>query len=116
MKKYLVLGLLLISPAAFAQLYIQKCTDPNGGIVTCSMGTTPGSMSNATPNQSSSVPGLSIAGAGAALSFVAPQVNGNYDSRYPGNIFAFCSGGRPGRHDPLRAVYDTICPKGKVQQ
>jgi hypothetical protein len=47
----------------------------------------------------------------------APNIKGSYNSAVPnGNIFGFCSGPRPGRHDPLRAVYDSICPAGKTPQ
>jgi hypothetical protein len=54
---------------------------------------------------------------GTPLNLQAPNIKGSYNNAVPnGNIFGFCSGPRPGRHDPLRAVYDSICPAGKVSQ
>jgi hypothetical protein len=39
---------------------------------------------------------------------------GQYNSQVPGgNVFIFCSGGRPSRANPLRPIYDSICPSNK---
>lgn len=116
MKKLLLgIGLLIGSSSAMAANvapYIQKCTDPKGSIITCTMSNTPGSSFNSS-NPGSNLPNMEMPG-GGALNFVAPDVNGSYDSRYPGDIFAFCNGGRPSRKSPKRPIYDSICPKGKM--
>ena len=39
---------------------------------------------------------------------------GSYNSKVPGgNVFVFCSGNRPSRANPLRPIYDSICPASK---
>lgn len=116
-KNALLTGLLLVCSSSYAQ-YIGKCSDPKGNFIYCQMSPTP------VPQPSLPVPdpskGLDVSGiaAGAAPDLTqilkTPNVQGSYDDRYPGNIFAFCSGGRPGRHDPRRPIWDSICPKGKV--
>lgn len=57
---------------------------------------------------------LLASGAGSVAGLLIPKnVQGSYNSRVPGgNPFVFCSGGRPSRRNPLRVVYDQICPAG----
>lgn len=37
---------------------------------------------------------------------------GQFNNVPGGNVFIFCSGGRPGKHNPYRVIYDRICPAG----
>lgn len=119
MKKILLSSLIifgaLVGSNVSAQViapYIQKCTDPSGNIITCTMGGTPGRSTNVPNVSQPNMPSLNVPTPN--LNFVAPDVNGSYDSRYPGDVFAFCSGSRPGRKSSKRPIYDFICPKGKL--
>ena len=105
---------LFLAGTANAQ-YIQSCADPSGNIITCKMGNTPGASMNLPPKPNAALPDFTVTGT-ALGALQNPNINGKYDTRYPGNIFAFCSGGRPSRGNPKRAIYNSICPAGKVSQ
>lgn len=117
-KKLLLTSLLLIiSSSSYAQ-YLGKCSDPQGNFIYCQMSPTPVPQPNLpVPDPSKALDPSSLTNAtppDLTKILKTPNVQGSYDSRYPGDIFAFCSGGRPGRHDPKRPIWDSICPKGKV--
>lgn len=48
----------------------------------------------------------------AAAAAAAGAAAGGIFSSCTGNPFALCSGGRPGRKDPMRACFDFLCPFG----
>lgn len=107
---------LLLGTQAHAQFF-GKCTDPQGNFIYCQMSPTPGPQpALPVPDPSKALDPSNLSGAtppDLTKMLQVPNVKGSYDDRYPGNIFAFCSGGRPGRHDPKRPIWDSICPKGK---
>lgn len=44
----------------------------------------------------------------------AKNQSGSYNSM-AANPFSFCGTGRPGKHNPMRVVWDQVCPDGKKQ-
>lgn len=134
-QKLLLLALATITPAAFASGFgrpafvVDQC---NGGVGvnTCTMkeagsaGTGGSSSSGGKSQAELATAALAASGAGVAALLaedktsqllVPKNVKGSYNSSVPGgNPFVFCSGGRPSRKNPLRKIYDMICPDGKV--
>lgn len=44
----------------------------------------------------------------------AKNQSGSFNSM-ASNPFSFCSGPKPSKHDPMRKVWDQICPAGNAQ-
>lgn len=134
MKKNLLLMLVSMSTTVFAAdlgrtaFVIDSC-DGAVGFNNCKM-KTEGSGGATYPSSSGksqveiASAGIAAGGAGIAAllaedktsALLKPKnVQGSYNSRVPGgNPFTFCSGGRPSRKNPLRPIYDAICPAGNV--
>lgn len=133
-KKLLLLALASIAPTSFATelgiptFVIDSC-DGNIGFNNCKMRdiNERGSQTSQSTGKSKiqiATEGIAAGAAGldALLAedktsglFKTPNIKGVFNSRVPGgNPFVFCSGGRPSRKNPLRPVYDAVCPAGKV--
>lgn len=117
MKKIIFSSLLclsVLSSNAFADYsttpyYVESCSQLTTGLMGCQMGTSKPADSTYT-QPALNMPTMNM-GTAATLPNVT-QPSGSYNSKVS-NIFAFCSGGRPGRHDPMRAIYDQVCPSGQ---
>ncbi len=119
--KYSALMTMLLSHYAMAQgqaptgnINMQTCSSQNGFLV-CQFGVGPATNPNLNSdlqaingNQQIDLNALNINNS----TIQTPQVNGSSSSTIS-NPFLFCSGGRPRRYNPLRPIYDTICPAGQ---
>lgn len=127
-KRLIVIGITSIICSGASAQYIAKCSAPNGGFTYCEMSEKPPQVTQDAETDYSKI--IESAVMDAALNAVQEKFTESLASGageqatssvpltafyngYPGDVFALCSYGRPGRKDWKRWWYDNTCWAGR---